>query len=311
MENLLNPLRVAISSVLMGLMSLSAAVAHEALPLDVPAPSMPYNVTALTSCNTRELAELSAVVYEEDSHEALKQKMAENPFLKDYEVIQTEARVENGYFGMAVRKKNANNAYSYVMVHRGTDDLWGSDVDDNLRLLEGIIPPDQLADAEHLWAQVKPQVTSADSVVQTGHSLGGALAQLLNARVSSESASNRYTVVFDSPGVRGILEGFSRAGAASAGAVAEAARRTTIYNTHPNAFNTIGVHIAVPYVIQHAKNIAVPLGYVSYVVDYSQRNQHPIAHIKEALYVEGPANPNITALRTHWPSGFEAGGALC
>jgi pimeloyl-ACP methyl ester carboxylesterase len=114
-----------------------------------------------------------------------------------WEVIHTSPPSETGFAAIAVR----NNATGEIVIaFRGTDD-W-KDVTGNwgpLARQSGSLP--QLKEAEAFYQQVR--ALYGDNITLTGHSLGGALAQLVAALAKSLEGRDVQAVTFNAPGVTG------------------------------------------------------------------------------------------------------------
>ncbi len=99
-----------------------------------------------------------------------------------------------GFYAEAYRNKNTGEV---VIAYRGTDQKDGGDWQNNLHIGIGKTP-EQYQDAILFYDEVARKYGSGNVIV-TGHSLGGALAQLVGAETGAT------TVAFNAPGVAHLL----------------------------------------------------------------------------------------------------------
>lgn len=113
--------------------------------------------------------------------------------LGDYEIISSSTD-ENGFAGVAFKDKTGN----IVIAYRGSDDV--NDIKSDLEMINGTKLPEQFYNAEQFYEDVKAQNPNS-KIVLTGHSLGGALSQLVAAH-----NEDSFAVAFNAPGTKDIIE---------------------------------------------------------------------------------------------------------
>ncbi len=113
--------------------------------------------------------------------------------LGGYEVVGSSTS-KNGFAGTAFKSPEGN----IVIAYRGSDDV--SDIKSDLEMVNGTKLPEQFYDAQQFYEDVKSQNPNA-KIVLTGHSLGGALSQLVAAH-----NEDSFAVAFNAPGTKDIIE---------------------------------------------------------------------------------------------------------
>ena len=112
--------------------------------------------------------------------------------LGGYEVLDSST-AKNGFSSTAFRAKDG----SIVIAYRGSDDV--ADIKSDLEMINGTKLPEQFYDAEQFYEDIRAKHSGA-RIVLTGHSLGGALSQLVAAH--NEDA---FAVTFNAPGTKDII----------------------------------------------------------------------------------------------------------
>ncbi len=132
-------------------------------------------------------------------------RLSEVVYQKQYTIIDNYTQIiltnytdENGYytFGTFTCAAYKNNN-KIIISFRGTDnfmDLLGADADIAL----GNIPSVDYVYAREFYLKIKQQYPNAE-IEFTGHSLGGAIAQLLGAKYGNK------TITFNAPGMLNLL----------------------------------------------------------------------------------------------------------
>ena len=116
-----------------------------------------------------------------------------------YKVERIRENAQNGYFGAIYRRKDTNEL---VVVHRGTEFGTRQDREADMRMVKDHTNP-QYNDANILTQEAEKLKNGKYRnalIYQTGHSLGGALAQLCGSRYS------QYTETFNAFGAAGLKE---------------------------------------------------------------------------------------------------------
>ncbi|KKB96164.1 hypothetical protein SZ25_00747 [Candidatus Arcanobacter lacustris] len=141
----------------------------------------------------RDLATLSDAVYDNPLENKPQGGYADKiPGGYQYIKASGEAESSEGYFGAAF--KNGNTV---VIAHRGTNSF--SDLDDDHALFVGKKLPDQIKKAEHFTNKIRAQYGNDVEIIHTGHSLGGAVAQVMALMTNTRGVS------FDNPGIKWIV----------------------------------------------------------------------------------------------------------
>ncbi|MBR1943522.1 DUF2974 domain-containing protein [bacterium] len=113
--------------------------------------------------------------------------------LKGYSVIGSAASEKNGFASTAFKDSDGN----IVIAYRGSDDV--SDIKSDLEMINKTQLPEQFYDAQQFYEDIKAKNPGA-KIVLTGHSLGGALSQLVAAH-----NEDSYSVAFNAPGTKDII----------------------------------------------------------------------------------------------------------
>ena len=113
--------------------------------------------------------------------------------LGGYEVVGARTN-DNGFSGTAFRGQDGN----IVIAYRGSDDV--NDIKSDLEMVNGTKLPEQFYDAQQFYEDIKAQ-NPESKVILTGHSLGGALSQLVAAH-----KDDTFAVAFNAPGTKDIID---------------------------------------------------------------------------------------------------------
>lgn len=209
---------------------------------------------------------------------------------------------EDGYAGVAYKNDSTGEV---IVSHRGTDD--GVDwIFSNFPLAIDNTPA-QFADAKEFINQVKAKMVidllDLNKITYTGHSLGGALAQMSSANDYLAGLDNK-AVVFESPGV--TLQMLQDA--VGAAFVAPEELNLTNYVAAPNLVNTVNSHFADLIRIYPTYNPNTnSVGEVAYV-DYTKQQHDMLAITK--LFNSSTGLPKVQShvQSGHWPHGIGATG---
>jgi hypothetical protein len=209
--------------------------------------------------------------------------------LNDWEFVKASNYQDwqNGYFGAAF--KNGN---TIIIGHRGTEILDIGDIRNDLKIFLDK-PLSQVKHALNFSKEVKAMFKDNFTILHTGHSLGGYIAEIVGLDL------NQHSISFDAPGTY------------------EAAKKIvpnlesvlndtsiTAYLASPNFINTLGEHSTDKfYKIEHFTN---PSGvghtdYLRYSVD-----QHSMKRLMDSFSQE-TGLPREYELVEHWPKGVEDG----
>src|SRR2546428_5303794 len=119
-----------------------------------------------------------------------------------WELVNTPKKAESGVEAAAYRNKLTGEI---VVSYRGTDDLRGDVVGGYPAVIAGEMPTAQFQQAVEFLNEVWKSYPDA-SVVLTGHSLGGILAQAVSVVVRSLTGLALPTTTFAAPGARSAIE---------------------------------------------------------------------------------------------------------
>lgn len=203
----------------------------------------------------------------------------------------------NGYFGASFTKGTET-----AIVHRGTNielqkyqEIIGSlksifaDVDDDIAIALGLVPKQYYS--AKIFTDTALTITTTRTIIHVGHSLGGALAQLLSIEYKHAA------IVFDSPGVLNIAKQLFSYEEIYANNILS-------YVSGPNIVNTAGEHIVSPIWLHFSTPIISYLSYITYAK--FTLDQHSMSNIlKQFDSVTG--GPQLLSYPQSWPSGFSAG----
>lgn len=215
------------------------------------------------------LAKLTQNAYHDDFARTNKQ-------LGGYRLLMESKNNLLGYKGYALTK----DGKSAIIIHRGTDEA--SDIMANLQIFLKEIPH-QLLEAKKLTKSVIDKY-DIDIVTHVGHSLGGAIAQLMAVE------SNAKAVSFDSPGIKEHTQSILKDD------------NIIEYLSRPNLINTVGEHIGNIYqvnvICEEDYDIDIS-GYIQYTLE-----GHKLDNIVQAWH----KNKQLEAFSS-WPTGMAMGHA--
>lgn len=136
-------------------------------------------------------AKISALVYQDVSE-------IKKVTISNWKYLLCEQK-GSGFFGCAFENIDYQGGKIIVVAFRGTELVDIGDLWTDLTIgMGGIIIPPQYKDAVEFYGRIQKIYKNGYSIVVTGHSLGGALAQLLAIK------ENIKAVTFDSPGIRNV-----------------------------------------------------------------------------------------------------------
>jgi hypothetical protein len=213
-----------------------------------------------------ELAQLAKLAYQK--------RFQNEPILTKWQLLKESTPSLDGYKGYVFTNGKIN-----VLIHRGTDEL--VDSFSNLQLYLKEIPL-QLVSASMFALSVGNQFGKIH--LHAGHSLGGAIAQLIAINTKASA------VAFDSPGVAQLAHKINAKSSNNFENIIE-------YLGAPNFINTQDVHVGNLYrVFIGTKNQVIVDDYIQYSL-----NQHSLDNIIDAL------NNNPVRAVNEWPKGFTSG----
>jgi hypothetical protein len=230
---------------------------------------------------------------------------------------------DNGYYGACYIKKQFDEPYAYyhvVFAHRGTiisfDDI-GASVENligDINVALGHIPA-QYYNANQFVLKTLGEIEGKKyqyHLIQTGHSLGAIIADLLSVlKRPTPFSCQSYT--FDNPGSKPIIEEMIKRGEADPGAIDQAKRGNNAYQSNPNVINTCNEQATKVSLIEFRKwnynvfdgpMIPIPSSYILnlyYIFGYTPE-RHAIKTICESLKENCNYNNVI-----EWPYGLKAG----
>ncbi len=213
----------------------------------------------------------------------------------------------DGYKGEAYRNIQTNEV---VVAHKGTNDILDLVLNDAPLAAWDSVTLQYTGSAKTFVQQVKSQMTLLsiphNKLSYTGHSLGGALAQMCSAADSLLGLLNNNAVVFDSPGV--TLQMLQNAVGASFSN--PASLTLTNYVAAPHVVNTANTHFANLIRIYPVYNpSAIPellaLSVPTYTFGYSLQ-QHDMLAITN-LFNPLTGQAMVQSSPASWPAGGYAG----
>jgi hypothetical protein len=214
--------------------------------------------------------------------------------------VSSDKNEKEGFFAVAFQKNK-----EIVVALRGTDFHFGegfNDIVSNLpeivAFLEGLKNDFDFwgGDMTHQFMEVKPfiekiikQASTDSNITFTGHSLGGAIAQLASVVFS------KHATVFDSPGIAGVKVGNIKVSNTHDFDI-------SIFNTAPNLVNTINKHVVNPVALNIESKITGPelIDYIKFCFE-----QHPMEIVVQKFdQTSGNLLPNaaLPAI-SEWPYG--------
>ena len=158
----------------------------------------------MRALNSQDFALLSDHIYGKKDENGVKRLVFDNEKNKEitlngikYAVERISDNPKNGYFGAIYRRLDTNEL---IVVHRGTEFETRQDREADMRMVKDHTNP-QYNDARALTEVANAMAKhNGAKIYQTGHSLGGALAQLCGSRY------NQRTETFNAFGAAGLKE---------------------------------------------------------------------------------------------------------
>ncbi|MCD6034633.1 MAG: hypothetical protein K0R63_374 [Rickettsiales bacterium] len=213
----------------------------------------------------------------------------------EFFVASNTTNDSGGYFGAAFKKGN-----EIVIVHRGTEPKTLIDFDDDAQIFIGNLP-DQFASAQAFNTFVKQQASSGTTITYSGHSLGGALAELSAAQDNVKATS------FDSPGTKPIIQDMIDDGTLPRNAMTNAKTNITTFNAAPNLVNMANEHVGsnlrldFPFDIHDNAGVNLGADYVAFSF-----HQHSMQNFVDAFDpVTGKLVVNATPVGTWSTAGYD------
>lgn len=199
-------------------------------PAPVTAPSAPLPLSSghVTAVPPYAFAVFSQLAYQDDVTTA---KLPEQLQKQGWEVLTSSGNVKKGgyfgYFGVAYYNKHTNEL---VFAHRGTQFTDLGDLISDANFTSGRYPVQYLTNnfVEDIQMQLRSQGISNPTIVHTGHSLGGVLADL------HAFAYNTKSITFENPGAERVL---------STGDIHPNRENFIAYQSNPNIFHLMGENV--------------------------------------------------------------------
>lgn len=196
--------------------------------------------------------------------------------------LAKHTEIKRGYFAAVFISGN-----NLILAHRGTDEAVDS-VSNILIYLNTI--PTQAIIATYFTDSVVDE-HSNKRITHTGHSLGGAIAELIALKTGTKAIS------FDAPGIKKIADKFLKF-------IPHDLTQITSYLAAPNLVNSVGEHITDPIMIRFLTAIQPGIGFVDYI-QYSL-DQHSIETIS-AQFITTQSIPISNQNVASWPSSISEG----
>jgi hypothetical protein len=211
-----------------------------------------------------------------------------------------------GYFARAYRKISTNEI---VIAHRGTNKFPEaiSDLDDDSQIARGEVP-DQYTFAKMFCSSVENKMISEGKtqIYHTGHSLGGALAQLSSSHSLCHFGFVEKAVVFDSPQVTLYMMdqarpvGYETVDVSSINMFNYCAAPTEI-----NTVNSIGMKASVRRLYPVFDAAQTGDSYSVFSLGSFTWQQHNMVQLL-ACFSPTTGLPRVYSLPTSWPTDGEA-----